>query len=1054
VRCPSCGYRNPDEFRFCGKCGSLLVSEPVLEKRWATILFYDVSGYSRFAREHDLEETHRHLNELLRHCRYCAHLHGGQIDKFFGDGMLAVFGASNSRENEPLKALKAAVCMVKRSRQSTLRGRAGIATGMVMLGPLGGEESAHQTVIGDAVNLAQRMVSSAPAGAIWLDETTSRLIPEAKLSDLGARKFKGFDEPIRVWEFKNWSGKPEPLFGRRLELERLLDVLRRTESGVGGVITIAGPLGIGKSFLVNEALRQRAGRVRSVTIPKLDVSDPVRHRLRVTFYDNFGPRPMEYLEKLGLGEIDRRLLSYALGMESERPAPINELESALVGTMRRTLALIARDKPLVIVAHTGPRDHTLVRTMISSIEESPIPGLLVIVLRRQPEKGADIVLGPLSWRDADAYIRHLNPTMNEARRRQIYTEARGNPLQIRMLAQSGDPAVSVMAAFQSRLDKLPATHRQALLYAALGRPASWFGVLLDLIGDEAREAVFNLIKDGYLTGPDGDLNDDSRLEVSNPLLQQVADSILPAEERRRVHRGYWAWLSRQGEQRLATVAAEHALLAGLRNEAARAWIAAGDYQRDYGIFTGAEGYYRKALESASGDVKTAALRRLAELYLQADSASEAIAVLQGVKARWAERMRGLALAALRKTEAAERLLKAILADDPDDTQVELALINLRPPPERLTDLRELKKSLSRSPDGVRTLPYVNLRLAETLAEHLRLDEAVSVMREAYKGFVAQSNGSRAAGAALAIAGYMWRVEKLAAAAEWAERAIEHGRKAHPGVATTAWSVRAGLWLDQGRPLEAEEALKQAEVHMDHARNDDERARIHAIRIRFLVETGRLTEALHLGEAVLSELPHPWIGANLALVHALRGGHLSESRQRELDSRFFDAASPPGKVLFFLARAIREWRNGGQPKPFLKQALRLGRLSGPYLRYLTLILMNIYLLDEDPKKALSLAQYLQRCSSTGGFLAVNQTARLIRAELALAAGEPVAHLLRFKTSLGPQEVWQRSLRARAGLEVPGSAPPGLSGYGILGAWARLAWREAVHAKQNGSTRRNP
>jgi len=1054
MRCPSCGYRNPDQFRFCGKCGSSLVGEPILEKRWATILFYDVSGYSRFAREHDLEETHRQLDDLLRHCRYCVQLHGGQIDKFFGDGMLAVFGASNSRENEPLKALKAAVCMVKRSRQETLRGRAGIATGMVMLGPLGGEESAHQTVIGDAVNLAQRMVSSAPAGSIWLDETTSRLIPEAKLDEVGARKFKGFEERIRVWRFKDWSGKPEPLFGRRLELERLLGFLDRTAAGKGGVVTIAGPLGIGKSFLVEEALRLRAGRIRSVSIPKLDVSDPVRNRLRATFYENFGPHPMDYLESLGLGEIDRRLLAYALGLESERPAPISELESALVGTMRRTLALVARDKPLVIVAHTGPRDHTLVRTMIKSIGESPIPGLLVVVLRRQPEEGADIVLGPLPWRDADAYIRHLNPAMDDAGRRRIYQEAKGNPLQIRLLALSGDPAVSVMAAFQSRLDKLPASHRQTLLYAALGRPASWFGVLLDLVGERAREAVSNLINDGYLVADGDALGLESRLEVSNPLLQQVAESILPADERRRAHRGYWAWLKRQEEQRLAAVAAEHALLAGLPNEAARAWIAAGDYQRDYGIFTGAESYYRRALEAAGEEVRLTALRRLAELYLQADSASEAIEVLRGVEEQWALRLRGLALAMLRKSQAAEQLLGAALEINPGDAQVELALISLRSPRERLAGLRALKRNLEGKSQHLHVLPYVNLRLAETLAEHLRLDEAVPVMREAYKGFVAQSNGSRAAGAALAIAGYMWRVEKLAAAAEWADKAIEHGRRAHPGVATIAWSVRAGLWLDQGRPAEAEEALKKAEVNMEHARNDEERARIHAIRIRFLVETGRLSQALNLGEAVFSGLPHSWIAANLALVHALRGGHVSEERQRELDDRFFEVASPPGKVLFFLARAIREWRNGGQPKPLLKRALRLGKLAGPYLRYLTLILMNIYLLDENPQKALSLAQYLQRRSSSGGFSAVNQTARLIRAELALVKGEPVAHLLRFETSLGPQEVWQRSLRARAGMEVLGNTPPSLSGYGILGAWARLAWREAVHAKQDGSSRRNP
>ncbi len=1050
MRCPNCGYRNPDEFRFCGKCGSLLVSEPVLEKRWATILFYDVSGYSRYASEHDLEETHRELNALLRHCRHCAHLHGGQIDKFFGDGMLAVFGARDSRENEPLKALRAAVCMVRRLERGSLRGRAGIATGMVMLGPLGGEESTHQTVIGETVNLAQRMVSAAPAGSIWLDETTSRLIPEARLRELEARRFKGFNGPLRVWEFRDWGGRPEPLFGRKLELERLLEFLDRVEAGEGRVLTVAGQLGTGKSFLVSEALRSRAGRIKPIFIPKLDVSDPVRRRLRAAFFDNFGPHPMDYLKKLGLSELDRRLLAYALGMESERPAPLDELEAALVGTMRRTLALVAQERPLVIIAQTGPRDHTLARTMVRSLAERPIPGVAAIVLRRQPVNGADIILGPLPPRDADAYIRHLNPSLDEEKRQRIYAESGGNPLQIRLLALSDDPAVSVMAAFQSRLDKLPPSHRQTLLYAALGRSASWFGVLRELVGEEAREAVSHLIKEGYLSGDDEAIDEMSRIEVANQLLQQAANSILPAAERRRVHETYWRWLIQQKQQRLSAVAAEHALLAGLREEAGRAWIAAGDYQRDYGIFTGAEGYYRRAVAEAGDETRLEALRRLAEMHLRAGSAETTLELLQNVDAPWAERLRGLALASLNRTEAASRLLQEILTRQPADAHVELALINLQPAEARLAELQRLRDSLKDRADAKGIKPYVDLRLAETLAGRMRLEEATGVMREAYQGFVALHNRSRAAEAALAISGYMWHSERLAAASEWADRAIEHGRKAHPGVATTAWSVRAGLWLDQSRPLEAEKALEQAEIHLEHARNANERARIHAIRMRFFVETGRLAAALELGEKTYEKLPHPWIAANLALTHALRGGRASEARRVELANRHLREAPVPGRVLFLLAEALRAWRTGRDPQPHLKRSLKLGRHSGPYLRYLTLILWGVYLLEESPNRARSLAQYLQRRSSSGGFVSVNQTARLIRAELALAAGEPVAHLLRFETPLTPQQTWRRSLLVRAGLEDPGGSPPNLSGYGILGAWARLSWREVARANRNGSS----
>ncbi|WP_457638341.1 adenylate/guanylate cyclase domain-containing protein [Oceanithermus sp.] len=1050
MRCPSCGYRNPDEFRFCGKCGSPLAGEAVLEKRWATILFYDVTGYSTFTLEHDLEVTHRELDALLQHCRRCVNLHGGQIDKFFGDGMLAVFGASDSRENEPLKALKAAVCMVKKLKHTSLRGRAGIATGIVMLGPLGGTERTHQTVIGEAVNLAQRMVSSAPAGTIWLDENTSRLVPEARLRDLGPKWFKGFGSAQRVWEFNDWGGKPEPLFGRQAELEKLLDFLDDASNGRGGVITIAGPLGIGKSFLINEAFRLRSGRIKPIFIPKLDVGDPVRRRLRAAFFDNFGPRPMEFLERLGLGELDRRLLAYALGMENERPAPLDELEAALVGTMRRALALISGSKPLVLVAQTGPRDHTLVRAMIRSLEEAPIPGIAAILQRRQPETGADVILGPLPRRDADAFMKYLKPSLDEEQRRAIFAESRGNPLLIKLLSLSDEPTNSVMAAFQSRLDKLPPSHRQTLLYAALGRPATWLGVLRELVGPDAREAVSHLISEGYLKKPQGGLYEQRRLEVANPLLHRVAGYILSASERRAVHRAYWSWLSKQDEQRLSAVAAEHALLAGLKDEAGKLWLAAGDYQRDFGIFTGAEAHYRRAAEEAGGEVRAAAIRRLAELHLKAGSAETVIELLRGEQSTWAERLRGLALAALNKTAAARGLLQSILERDPNDSHVKLALISLLPESERLVELKRLKKILDREKKPSEIRPFVNLRLAEAMASDLELEKAINIMREAYQGFVALHNRSRAAEAALAISGYMWHLERLAAASEWADKAIEHGRKAHPGVATIAWSVRAALWLDQARPAEAENALDQAEVHLEHARDTNERARIHAIRMRFYIETGRFGKALELGEEVYATLPHPWIAANLALAHALRGGKASELRQTKLTDAHAEAAPAPGKVLFLLAKALRAWREGQDPKLYLKASLKLGRSSGPYLRYLTLVLWSIFLIEENPLRSRSLAQYLQRRSSSGGFVAVNQTARLIRAELSLAAGEPIAHLLRFETPFGPQKAWRRSLLVRAGIEDPSGSQINLSGYGILGAWARLSWREVVRSRQDGSS----
>ena len=1048
VRCPACGNRNPAEFHFCGFCGHPLGEAPAPEKRWATILFYDLSNFSRFTHENDLEVTHREVNEHLSRCRRCVDRHGGQIDKFFGDGMVAVFGASNSRENEPLNALRAARCMVEQ-RTGALEGRAGVTTGMVMLGPLGGGERAHQTVIGDAVNLAQRMVSSAPSGAIWIDETTRDLVPEARARFVGKRLFKGFADPQPVWEFLDWGGNPQPLFGREEELRRLLSLIDEGITGPGRLIWVVGPLGSGKSRLVAEALRLRSGRLRVIRIPELGVSDPVRRKLHLAFTENFGEDPLGFMRQLGLGELDRRIIGYVLGLESERPAPLHELGTAIAGSVRRVMAMLSRDDPLVLLTHLSSRTHPLVRSILDSLRNRPLERVSAIVMHRGSSNGADVSLGPLAAHDAAAYLESLNPGLDPEERRRILRESGGNPLIIRFLANADHPRMSVLAAFQSRLDRLPETHRQALLYAALGRPNSWYGVLQELLGaDEAREAVEHLVKAGYLKTDATPLREDSRLDPANPLLQRAARELLTTEQQRQGHATYWRWLSNQ-HKRFAPAAAEHAELAEMPVEAGRSWIEAAEYHRIEGVFAAADKYYERAITVAPEPIKSEALRRRVEMHLTAGSAESALELLAGQEADWAQRLRGLAYASLGRRDEARALLPRFLEQNPNDVNVRLALYCLEEGPRRLDSLGKIKKELDGNPKlPSRYKPSVALRLAETLAGQMRLEEAGRAMREAYEGFVSIGNRSRAAEAALALAGYMWYAERMAGAAEWADKAIEHGRLAHPGLATTAWSVRAGLWLDQGRSNEAERALKQAELHLEHARNANERARIHAIRMRFLIETGKVKDAVQLGEKVFAGLPHPWLAANLALAYAVHGG--SGTRHNELMTGFMPSAPPPGKTLFLLSRALQDWRQGESPIAHLKEALKVGRASGPYLRYLTLSLWGVYLVSRQPKRALALAQHLQRRSSSGGFTVVNQTARLLRAEIALAAGEPVAHLLRFEASLPPQQAWQQALLVRAGLAVKNDFPNGLTGYGILGTWARLSWQSAGRAKRHGPT----
>lgn len=1050
MRCPHCGARNPQGFQFCGHCGHPLSRAPLPQRRWATALFFDLTNFSRYTAAHDLEETHRTVNRLLERARDCVTAHGGYIDKFFGDGMLAVFGLQKSRENEPLRALQAAACMVEATRDGSgeLQGRVGLATGLVLLGPLGSEQGQHQTVIGAPVNLAQRLAAAAPGGEVWLDEVTAQLVPEANLENLKPRLFKGFREPQPVRAFRGWGRRQHPLFGRDAELEQVLAWIREAEEGRGRVAVISGPIGAGKSFLVEEALRRSSGRVRTVHVPGLELGMPLRETIQQALSRSLGMTPEAILAKLPLADLDRRVFAYALGLEPERPAPPEDLEGTLVRSFRRILQLLARERPTVVVVRSGPLDHALLGRMLEELRAEAVPGLTVLVLRRSPTTGADLVLGPLPRADADAYLRHLNPELDAATRESIYHESGGFPLALRFLALSADPRASVMAAFQSRLDKLQPLHRKVLLYSALGQPTSWPGLLQELLETEVAPAIADLIEDGYLVADGAGEGDETPLRVADPLLKRAAQLFLSKEDRERLHEAYWRWLRHRPGTHFATQAAEHARLAGRYLEAVRAYLRAGDLQKAEGIFRGAEQYYQAALALAGEEHKSEARLRLAALHLEGGSPEAALSWLEGETSHEALKLTGLAQARLGNAEAARVSLGRYLKLRRNDPEVALALLALEPPEERLPRLTAAE------PEGPLELKAAHARLlAESYAQLGRFEEAAAAMRKAYDRHLEARSESRAAEAALAISGYRWMAERLAVAAEWADRAVEHARKAHPGLATTAWSVRAGLWLDQGRAREAAAALEQAEVHLDHARTPDERARIHAIRMRFHIETGQLRRALALGEEVYAREPHPWLAANLALAHALRGGRKGEERFRELQRLHAEEATPPGRLLFALAEALRIWRSGGDPIPTLKAARKKARQSGPYLHHLTLTLWGLYLMHRQPEKALALARHLQRRASAGGFVVVGETARLLRAEIALARGENVGHLLRFEASLAAQEAWRRSLLVQLERASPEPAP-GLGGYGILGAWARLRWREAQLQETDGSSRRNP
>ena len=245
-------------------------------RRQLTVMFVDLVGSTALSTRLDPEE----MGDLIRN--YQNTVAGeitrfeGHIAKFLGDGVLAYFGWPRAHEDEAERAaraglsLTAAVAALAAPGDGALAARVGIATGLVVVGHLVGEEEARErAVVGETPNLAARLQEVAEPGRVVVAEATRRLLGDLfAYRDLGALRLKGFAEPVRVWSilgegaaesrFDARHASTTVLVGRDQELALLLDRWERAKDSEGQVVLLAGEPGIGKSRLVH-ALRERLG---------------------------------------------------------------------------------------------------------------------------------------------------------------------------------------------------------------------------------------------------------------------------------------------------------------------------------------------------------------------------------------------------------------------------------------------------------------------------------------------------------------------------------------------------------------------------------------------------------------------------------------------------------------------------------------------------------------------------------------------------------------------------------------------------------------------------
>jgi class 3 adenylate cyclase/tetratricopeptide (TPR) repeat protein len=282
IACRSCGQPNPDGFVFCGSCGAALDSgsnvAPHAVRKTVTVLFADVAGSTQMGSHIDPESMRRLLSRHFAAMREILERHGGTVEKFVGDAVMAIFGVPIVHEDDALRAVRAAAEM--RDAVTALNAAAGdgrpaitLRTGVNTGEVVAGDPSSGETLVtGDAVNMAARLEQSATPGEILLGKLTWQLVRGAvTATPSGPYAAKGKDVPVTAYRLESvgtlTEGRTRHLESALVGRERELRALRRSFEDSQAderchLVTVLGPAGIGKTRLIAELLGTSAAGAR------------------------------------------------------------------------------------------------------------------------------------------------------------------------------------------------------------------------------------------------------------------------------------------------------------------------------------------------------------------------------------------------------------------------------------------------------------------------------------------------------------------------------------------------------------------------------------------------------------------------------------------------------------------------------------------------------------------------------------------------------------------------------------------------------------------------
>jgi class 3 adenylate cyclase/tetratricopeptide (TPR) repeat protein len=544
--CAACGHELGPDARFCVACGKPVGASSTHEQRkTVTVLFCDLTGSTALGEALDPEPLRALLVRYFERMKGIVERHGGTVEKFIGDAVMAVFGIPQAHEDDALRATRAAAEMRAALPDLGLQGRIGVTTGEVVTG------TEERLATGDAVNVAARLEQAAAPGEVLLGEPTLRLVRDAvEVEAVDPLALKGKSEPVPAFRLVGVLDAPDrrhdtAFVGREREQETLRDAWRRAVEGqVCELVTLVGDAGVGKSRLVAEV------------VASLDVL--VARGRCLPYGDGVAYWPVvEVLKQLRLLPTEESAAAAIRSLLGESQAPTSADE--LAWAFRKTLERAAAGQPLVVVFDDIQWGDEPFLDLVEHVAlfSSGAPLLLLCLARpelldKRPNWPVTHRLEPLGEEAVEAL---LPEALEPGLRRRILRAAGGNPLfvheMVAMAAETeGEVTVppTLQALLAARLDQLERSERAVLERGAVEGEVFHRGSVQALAGDEqVTPRLASLVRKQLIRPDRPQLAGDDGFRFRHLLIRDAAYDALPKSTRAELHAAFARWLEEHGE---------------------------------------------------------------------------------------------------------------------------------------------------------------------------------------------------------------------------------------------------------------------------------------------------------------------------------------------------------------------------------------------------------------------------------------------------------------------------------------------------------------------------